>query len=69
MGWCEECCFDVVFVVEFEKTINSYIGAVDTSRDVCWVLSTAVCCVDPVRYCVNVDCVTASVMINMSEDK
>lgn len=52
----EEGGFDVVFVVEFEKSVDAYCGAVDAAGNVRWVLGRAVTGVYPVCYGVDVDC-------------
>ena len=55
VGGREEGRADVVFGVQFKQAVDSYCGAVDAARDVCWVLRRAVAGVYPVCYCVDVD--------------
>ena len=55
MGGCEEGGFDVVFVVEFEESVDTDGGAEDAAGDVGWILRRAVAGVYPVCYGVDVD--------------
>ena len=52
----EEGRLDAVLIVELEQAINAYSGSVNASRDVGWVLRRAVGSIDPICYCVDVDC-------------